>query len=743
MDNSQQIQPGSSNLPQNAPFVLKPLKRSQFLSPAVQTAAMTSLAQEMTTHFAGEERNPDDKPTCVTCFDMSGSGKTTTISEAAKISNSIRAPISLINNQLFTELFQSCKKFGSRQDPRLKLDDLVTFEKVENYMAERFDSVLIQLFQSIIEQLNGLDTSNLENGAVIEVSIPKYISPTSSSEGIHKSTPSLQESYQNVIDTVEKLDRLLVIHLDDCQEFFCGSTKNPEKTADNEIRVGDLMCFALRLFSRRVSSLMKCREILWVFSGTRPNLYLEMKVASSFGEPYDVTKTLRDLTESDVATVLSNYFRLDHGDSVLKEKFKNLCGHPKMLYWFILIAQQHTMASVADLVLLWDKIEDGAVGLYRQQIESTIKAFGLPPEKLEIYSRNLCLLHTHAFVNNESGYLEFNVLPSNWMPFIEAGLIRTAQNGTWKLYPPNRFLVKIFNRYVKWFSWSNIRNLIAAINVSTTTHTHKGKVFEYLFALELCSRSDSVVWKKLGSDMKLQPKLNWNPSIWPIGTITNDLDQDKVYVMVDPDRSNSKTDVIFFARKLNSEENVRVLCQLTTQVADSTSKATQSFLSMFPLQADIPDYRLFLASHSSVAFPSDHRQQFSGANCFWFDSSQVASMLHFPQDICDPTKTDDSLELLMNFAVSHDEPQVASNIALFLPRSHLKRKREEFATMEEFYEALRERGRSDAHIQIIKKVFEYQLIKIKQLPRLTDEDLEKAGLKQLGLRKAVLALLGK
>ena len=95
-----------------------------------------------------------------------------------------------------------------------------------------------------------------------------------------------------------------------------------------------------------------------------------------------MAKTLRDLTENDIATVLSNYYRLDQGDIMLEKKFKNLCGHPKMLYWFILTAQQHTMTSIADLVLLWDKIEDGAVGLYRQQIESTIKAFGLHLEKL-------------------------------------------------------------------------------------------------------------------------------------------------------------------------------------------------------------------------------------------------------------------------------------------------------------------------------------------------------------------------
>ena len=176
-----------------------------------------------------------------------------------------------------------------------------------------------------------------------------------------------------------------------------------------------------------------------------------------------------------------------------------------------------------------------------------IKSFRLSPDNLDIYARNLCLLHTHAFMNNSSGYLEFDTLPRHWMPFIEAGLIRTAKKGTWKLYPTNRFLVKIFSTYVKWFNWDSIQHLIANIKASETTQTLKGKVFEYLFALELCSLSDSCLWKKLTSDMAIQPKLNWKPSISVMSEVTEDLDQNKVYIMIDPDRSKSKMDVIFFA----------------------------------------------------------------------------------------------------------------------------------------------------------------------------------------------------
>ena len=66
-----------------------------------------------------------------------------------------------------------------------------------------------------------------------------------------------------------------------------------------------------------------------------------------------------------------------------------------------------------------------------------------------------------------------------------------------------------------------------------------------------------------------------------------------------------------------------------------------------------------------------------------------------------------------------------------------------FASMEEFYEALRASGLKEGQIKKIIDVFEEQDIVPTVLLRLTDEDLEKAGLKQLGLRKAVLAVLGK
>jgi hypothetical protein len=63
-----------------------------------------------------------------------------------------------------------------------------------------------------------------------------------------------------------------------------------------------------------------------------------------------------------------------------------------------------------------------------------------------------------ALTENLNGFLEFDDLPNDWIPFIEAGFIRVRKNA---LYPPNGFLVKIFRKYVNGFNWENIRKFQA------------------------------------------------------------------------------------------------------------------------------------------------------------------------------------------------------------------------------------------------------------------------------------------
>ena len=329
-------------------FVLQKLGRKQFLSPAIETKAIQKLAEYMTV-YNKEEPGPDDKPTCAVCFDMSGTGKTTTIVEASKNSNSIIAPISLIDDVLFRPLLKSCKTMGTKQNPSLGLQDLISYSNVEDYFEERFEIVLAQLFQSIIDKLINIDPE----ATFIEITIPKYNYPTK--PGFDEKMDSSAEAYERLTEIVKGLKRLLVIHLDDCQEFFCGLTKTTE-IVDGKLKVGEVMGYALQNFNQKVSSLKKCRHILWVFSGTRPNLDLKMKVASKFWEAYDVVDYLSDFDNETISHLLGKYFQLDDISEALKEKINHLCGPPKLLTWFIVSCQKFELESVFDLTNEWDRI---------------------------------------------------------------------------------------------------------------------------------------------------------------------------------------------------------------------------------------------------------------------------------------------------------------------------------------------------------------------------------------------------
>jgi hypothetical protein len=66
-----------------------------------------------------------------------------------------------------------------------------------------------------------------------------------------------------------------------------------------------------------------------------------------------------------------------------------------------------------------------------------------------------------------------------------------------------------------------------------------------------------------------------------------------------------------------------------------------------------------------------------------------------------------------------------------------------FASMEEFYVALRAKGCDEEDICIITDLFQQQRVRVGVLCRLTDEILKETGLILVGLRQAVLSVLGK
>jgi hypothetical protein len=515
------------------------------------------------------------------------------------------------------------------------------------------------------------------------------------------------------------------------------------------------MGLALRLFASEVSILGTCKNIFWVFSGTRPNLDLEMKVASEYWKPFDISNYLGDFDINHIRQIIQAYFSVD--DSLSNEKLERLCGPPKLASFFIQSSQdlrnesKISLESVDDLIQKWDVIENRAIDIYRDQIKATIIRFTLHSDDLEYYARNLCLLHTHGFIDNEAGFLKFNDYPTSWLPFTEAGLIRVRRVGSgFQLYPPNRFLVQIFNEYVKWFTMKNVQDLVSAIKFSSSDHTAKGKVFEYLFALELCSPTDSPLWKELGK-FGLKPLTDWVPTVEKMGLIDSAIDKSKVYVIVDPDCS--KTDVLFFAKSISSNTQVRVLAQLTIQKKNSTEKAQTSFQGMLAylgkgydflstglqrlvLRDGTTDFLLFVSPRSTVDFAPEHKSAFQGSDCHWLDSSKFSSLLQFSLGLCDPENIDDSLNTLTDFALSLDDKALASWI-----KPSLNKRKRGFVSMGDFYKALKEYGLDEKQKDKVKAIIECQEILLKQLTTLTDAKLKEDGLTQGCLRKAVLSVI--
>ena len=137
---------------------------------------------------------------------------------------------------------------------------------------------------------------------VIKITVPTNLK-------FPEATSDLSDTHERLVMTMKGLKRLLVIHLDDCQEFFCELTKTSE-IIDGKVKVGDIMGFALRLFSKQVADLGISRHIMWIFSGTRPNLDMEIRVASKFAEHFDCANRFCDFNGDDIEDILKHYYSL-------------------------------------------------------------------------------------------------------------------------------------------------------------------------------------------------------------------------------------------------------------------------------------------------------------------------------------------------------------------------------------------------------------------------------------------------
>jgi hypothetical protein len=81
--------------------------------------------------------------------------------------------------------------------------------------------------------------------------------------------PSIFSIVQSILG-----DRRLVIHVDDCQIFFKGVLTGGNKYYDF-IPESEIMALALRCFCECITPYAWRKNIVWVFTGTRPTLLIE------------------------------------------------------------------------------------------------------------------------------------------------------------------------------------------------------------------------------------------------------------------------------------------------------------------------------------------------------------------------------------------------------------------------------------------------------------------------------------
>eukprot|EP00842_Homolaphlyctis_polyrhiza_P001275 jgi/Hompol1/2148/HPOL_005888-RA len=719
---------------------------SNIIEPVITTKAIIALEKYLGDLF--KATNPDRKSTVVTCFDTFGSGKTATVAEATRRIGASRIVISATFSPALQQVLKGCRRHPFEDD-----NGLISRSDVEQVFKDKFYYMLVAMFGTMKVLVENNPNERFDE----HVDKGNHNSPQSNPVDVKLAFRDSYTAFESLCEALQ--DRQLVIHVDDCQLFFQGIVPSIIHS-NTTIKKGQVMTLALRSFCRCITMYARSRNIVWVFSGTRPTLFIEIAITSGL-ETIDISDLMTDFDQTDAYTVLSNYYCFDGLTPDQAKKLLDCCsrleGPPKNVQIFLKAASKYSLTSVQDLLDSWDRIEDDAVAIFTAKVESTFHG------DLDITARNLALLHAISLASSGSDFVEVLEVSRLFIFLIEAGLLRIRIAGAcWKVFVPNRLLVRILHRHVGWYTWENIAMLRSCVQSPLAVHTHYRNGFEYLFALELCDSAIGRLWTFLREKTGLVPLASWSPMICHSSDINDCNDTKGIYIMQDSDHSNNKSSVIFFATEKATGESVRVLVQLTL-ASCGTSKITQLFdgmLALRPLVVDgeaVKDYRLFFGPKCKSDPESDsfYQKNYAENRCQAFTScSGLQDAFDFDIGvICNPRATDAAVEQLIRMAEGTGQSGLFNQITDNSERLSDSNKRSraliatrtsafDFVDMNGFYEALKGMGLDEEEIAIIRAIFDKQHIKFSILPLLTDSDLEKYGIEQAGLRMVILDVLG-
>ncbi|KAI9329733.1 hypothetical protein BDR26DRAFT_872119 [Obelidium mucronatum] len=634
------------------------LVTNQFLQPVLPTTAIELLTNYLSHRFSGVGATAEQKPTVAVCFDTSGSGKTTTVAEAAIQAGAHRIIISPNLSPILTQVLDRCRELRHTLE---KSGNRIARMDIEEAFEGKFKSALETMFErilSLVERFQDTPSFHVMDDGT-------YSSPPASRVNINQTT------FDSICGALN--GRRLIIHVDDVQFFFNGMIPSLDSKNSFHINSSEIMALAVRCFSKCIAPFARKKDVVWIFTGTRPTLVSEITLTSGL-DAFDFSRGMSDFDTAKVGTILRHYFNLPTDlPSSLTVLYERLVGPPRNIAFFLVSSteREFKLESVEDLVSSWDRIESSAIRHMRSKIEASFIG------DISLTARNICLVHATCLIGKNTDYIDVPSVSRHFVSLVEAGLLRIHQLNVdegWRIFAPNRFLVKILEKYVRWFKWDNLATLKSLITSSGTTGTLKGKVFEFLFALELCNSPTSRLWTYFSETLKISQIPSWNPLIVNTPSVAECSNPGTIFVMVDPARDKSKTDVIFFATKTGTTEIVRVLVQLTLANCgmDKINKSYDAMLQTVPPFVVGPgeivlDYRFFIGPKCTLAAlggSNFYRQNYADNRCYTFlKSSDLASKFELSIDVlCNPLATEAAINSLVRKAETFGDLGLANQL---------------------------------------------------------------------------------
>ncbi|KAJ3376711.1 hypothetical protein HDU84_009569 [Entophlyctis sp. JEL0112] len=238
-----------------ADFVKEPFSpNAQFLEPVIPTLAIDALSKYLTDRFQGVKFKLDD-PTVAVCCDTSGSGKTTTVSEAAIRTQANRIIISPNLSPSLVDVLHSCSSIKLTSAVTV-VDGLIDRLCVEDIFEAKFKAALEPMFERMLSLVqNFTDAPSvhiIDNG--------KCLSPPGSKANISQAT------FERMYTALNQ--RRLIVHVDDAQLFFKGVIPSLDYKNSDNINSHEIMALALCCFSKCISPFAGKKDVVWVFTGT-------------------------------------------------------------------------------------------------------------------------------------------------------------------------------------------------------------------------------------------------------------------------------------------------------------------------------------------------------------------------------------------------------------------------------------------------------------------------------------------